>query len=391
MTAGADILEPKGATGQAGLRDHNQRTVLSYLRHTGAAPSADIARRTGLSAQTVSNIIRALIDDGLLKRGASTKGKVGKPSVPVSLDPGGAHALGLSIGRRSAELVLTDFVGTPLETVSTAYAYPTIAEVLEFLDTATAQIMALHPATRSTLAGIGVARPGKIWEWLEVVNAPEDAMRAWQTADVLGEIGQRTGLEVYGGNDARSACVAEQLLGRGREFADFAYIFVGAFIGGGLVLGGKVVPGRTGNAASLGPMPVSDGRGGTTELLNVTSLHVLESLLTRDGLDPMDLRRNPDDWSFCASQIDEWITTTAAPLALACGAITSVVEVEAILIDGAMPDTICTRLTQQIAREFDALDATLIERPVLEQASVGKTARSLGAALLPIHARYFLT
>jgi len=316
MTAGADILEPKGATGQAGLRDHNQRTVLSYLRHTGAAPSADIARRTGLSAQTVSNIIRALIDDGLLKRGASTKGKVGKPSVPVSLDPGGAHALGLSIGRRSAELVLTDFVGTPLETVSTAYAYPTIAEVLEFLDTATAQIMALHPATRSTLAGIGVARPGKIWEWLEVVNAPEDAMRAWQTADVLGEIGQRTGLE---------------------------------------------------------------------------ALHVLESLLTRDGLDPMDLRRNPDDWSFCASQIDEWITTTAAPLALACGAITSVVEVEAILIDGAMPDTICTRLTQQIAREFDALDATLIERPVLEQASVGKTARSLGAALLPIHARYFLT
>ncbi|NNL18480.1 MAG: MarR family transcriptional regulator, partial [Boseongicola sp.] len=100
------ILDPEGGSNQSGLRDQNARLVLSFIRRHGAMPSAEIARRSGLSAQTVSNITRALEADGLVKRGAAIKGKVGKPSVPVKLNPSGVNALGLNIGRRSAELVL---------------------------------------------------------------------------------------------------------------------------------------------------------------------------------------------------------------------------------------------------------------------------------------------
>ncbi len=127
------IINSKAGSDQSQLRDQNQRAVLSFLRHNGTAPSAEIARRLGLSAQTVSNIIRALVAGGLLKLGKTQKGKVGKPSVPVMLHPDGVHGFGLNIGRRSTELVLVDFVGTQRETLSIAYAYPTVEAVLTFL------------------------------------------------------------------------------------------------------------------------------------------------------------------------------------------------------------------------------------------------------------------
>lgn len=391
MTLGeVQIVDPQGGANQSGLRDNNARVVLSFIRRHGAMPSAEIARRSGLSAQTVSNITRALETDGLLVRRKAVKGKVGKPSVPVALNPSGIHALGLSIGRRSAELVLIDFLGTQIATVSTAYPYPTIEGVFAFLKQGIKETFAKHPEAKASVTGIGIARPSKLWEWLEVVHAPEDAMRKWKDIDIVHAITEKTGFEAFVENDATSACVAEHLLGRGDQFSDFAYIFIGAFTGGGLVLNGKVFPGRTGNAAALGPMPVSDGKGGTTELLNVASLHVLETMLSDAGIDPIRLRQSPDDWSFAEPHLTSWLDQTSHSLAIASATIVSVVEVEAVLIDGAMPSDVCARLTQQTANTLEVLDLTMIESPIIEQALVGKNARSLGAALLPIHSRFFL-
>ena len=384
------ILDPSGGGNQSGLRDTNARVVLSFIRRHGGMPSAEIARRSGLSAQTVSNIIRALEADGLLVRGTAIKGKVGKPSIPMTLNPNGVNALGLNIGRRSAELVLVDFGGAPLETLRTSYGYPTIDTVLRFLTDGIAQIFAQHPDARSRVSAIGVASPSKLWEWLEVVDAPEDAMRVWQDLDICEAIEELTGFETFLENDATSACVAEHLLGRGSEFSDFAYIFVGAFVGGGLVLNSKVFSGRTGNAAAFGPMPVPDGHGGTTELLNVASLHVLEKSLSDAGIDPLDLRVHIEDWSRYEAHVGPWIEITSQSLAIATATISSVVEVETILIDGAMPSDVTERLTEATRKAHAALDLTAVNRPLIEQARVGKGARSLGAALLPIHARYFL-
>ena len=92
---------PKG-TNQSGMRAHNERLVLSLVRREALAKS-DIARMTGLSAQTVSVIMRALEQDGLLLRGDPVRGKVGQPSVPMHLAADGAFFYGLKVGRRSAD------------------------------------------------------------------------------------------------------------------------------------------------------------------------------------------------------------------------------------------------------------------------------------------------
>lgn len=72
-------------------------------------------------------------------------------------------------------------------------------------------------------------------------------------------------------------------------------------------------------------------------------------------------------------------------------AISTIVEVATILIDGAMPKAVSTRFTEVTRDAFLKLDLRLIERPSIKQAYVGRNARSLGAALVPIHFRYFLT
>ena len=99
-------------TNQSGMRDYNERLVLSLVRRHGSLAKTEIARLTKLSAQTVSVIMRELEEEGLLLRNEPVRGKIGQPSIPMSLDPEGAFFLGLKIGRRSAELVLIDFLGS---------------------------------------------------------------------------------------------------------------------------------------------------------------------------------------------------------------------------------------------------------------------------------------
>ena len=94
------------------MRLYNERLVLSLIRRYGNAPRAEIARQTGLSAQTIAVIMRQLEADGLVTKQNPQRGRVGQPSVPFALNPDGAFSLGLKIGRRVNDLVLIDFLGS---------------------------------------------------------------------------------------------------------------------------------------------------------------------------------------------------------------------------------------------------------------------------------------
>ena len=95
------VRDFSGGINQSGVRAFNERLLLSILQRSDGLSSGDLARRTGLSPQTTSVILRKLEQDGLLVRGDRVKGKVGKPSQPFTLNPDGAFAVGLKLGRRS--------------------------------------------------------------------------------------------------------------------------------------------------------------------------------------------------------------------------------------------------------------------------------------------------
>ena len=236
---------------------YNERLVLSLVRQYGALAKSDIARMTGLSAQTVSVIMRALEQDGLLKRGEPIRGKIGQPSVPMSLQADGAFFLGLKIGRRSADLVLVDFLGQVRATHRRVYRYPTPVAVVAFVTEAMPGLVAaLPPDQRDRISGMGVAMPFQLWNWVQAIGAPQAEMDAWRERDIQTELAAILGLPVYVQNDATAACGAELVFGTGERPKDFLYFYFGTFIGGGLVLNNQLFLGRTGNAAGVGPIPV---------------------------------------------------------------------------------------------------------------------------------------
>src|SRR5277367_575855 len=127
---------PLSGADQYGVRVYNERLVLSLVRRFGQLSKIEVARMTGLSVQSASTIMNRLGAEGLLKREAPLRGRVGQPTVPVSIDPEGAFALGLKIGRRSSDLVLVDFTGAIRRRASLSYPFPTPEDVLAFAERA---------------------------------------------------------------------------------------------------------------------------------------------------------------------------------------------------------------------------------------------------------------
>ncbi|WP_425593197.1 ROK family transcriptional regulator [Jannaschia rubra] len=387
---GAVVTSISPGLSQKRMRDHNARLLLSLLLRHGELPGSDLARLSGLSAPTVSDILRGLEADGFLKRGDPVRGRVGKPSLPMRIDPEGALSWGFKIGRRSAELILLDLAGAIRAERRLPYAEPHPDEVLAFLAAATAEICAgLSPRQVARIGGIGVAAPFELWSGDEVRHRSR-TFRHWSGVDLRDRIAGFSDLPVSIINDATAACRAEHIYGRGREFSDYACFFVGTYIGGGIVLNNSVYEGRRGNAGALGSLRTVGPHGEGLQLVDAASIHLLEDRLSEAGLDPEALWRQPQDWSALARHVDPWLGRVAQELAGACLSTCAVVDFEAVLIDGAFPPSIRSDLVDRVRRYLVHQDSRGLILPRIEAGTIGAKARAIGAAAGPISSQYLL-
>ena len=385
------VIDPSGGANQVRVRAYNERLVLSLVRRHQSLPKSEIARRSGLSPQTVSVIMRSLEDDGLLLRGEPQRGKVGQPSIPMSLDPSGAYSFGLKIGRRSADLVLVDFLGRQLKSLHQTYSYPLPDALLAFTRDGVSKLAkSLDANQRSRIAGIGISMPFELWNWAEKVGAPPETMDSWRYMDFRAEVSASTDLPAFVQNDGTSACGAELVFGRGAELSDYVYFFIGTFIGGGVVLKHSVYSGRSGNAGALGSMPVLDATQKPSQLIDHASVFRLENMLREASVDPSPVWKSPEDWSVFGIVLEEWIAMAARHLALAIAASCSVIDFEAAIIDGGFPAHVRQDLVTLVRDELLQLDLQGIEKPDIHEGSVGAGARALGGASLPLFDRYLL-
>ena len=184
----AHRLQARGSS-QGGLRQYNERVVLQAVRMHGALPAADIARQSKLTAQTVSLITKRLLDDGLLLKGAPQRGKVGQPSVPLSLNPDGAYAIGVKLGRRSLDVVLVDFTGQVRQRWQQTYAHADPALLLPQLGAWLRDIRrGLGAAKRSRVQGVGLAAPLNLGGWQALLGLPAQVAQQWSQLDLTREV-----------------------------------------------------------------------------------------------------------------------------------------------------------------------------------------------------------
>ncbi|WP_093361205.1 ROK family transcriptional regulator [Tropicimonas isoalkanivorans] len=376
------------------MRAHNERLVLSLLRRNGQLAKAEIARLTGLSAQTISVIMRALEADGLIARGEPRRGRVGQPSVPMHLAPGGAYFLGLKVGRRSLQLVLVDFLGKVLGQVHETHRVPTPSGTLDFVRQAVPDLLAkLGEADRERVAGLGIGMPFYLWDWAEPIGVPESEMAVWRDTDLRADIAAEVPFPVFMENDASAACSAEIVFGapaRPDGLRDFVYAYIGYFAGGGLVLNGRLITGRKGNAGALGSMPVPAEGGGSVQLLDVASLSALEALLVARGLDARAMWESPVDWAIDPGVLALWTARAAAGLAHVAASGAALLDLEALVIDGWMPDRLRATLIEQTQAALSRIDLSGATPPEVVEGTIGPGARALGAASLPLSMRYLV-
>ena len=385
------INDPSGGANQSRVRDYNERLVLSLVRRHGSLAKSQIARRSGLSAQTVSVIMRSLENDGLLLKGEPQRGKVGQPSIPMRLNPSGVFSIGLKIGRRSADLILVDFLGNQLRSISRNFAYPTPSEMIAFTQNGILELIEkLSPSEQKRIAGLGVSMPFELWNWAEKIGAPEGAIEAWKGLDFRSELAAITQLPVSVQNDATAACGAELVFGHGKELTDFVYFFIGTFIGGGIVLNHGLYSGRTGNAGGFGPMPIMQPDGKITTLIDHASIYTLEMRLKAEGFDLTQQWNEPENWHLPEPLLDEWIADTARHLAWAIVASCSVIDFQAAVVDGALPTDIRQKIVASIRVEVGKLDTRGISDLNVLEGIVGRGARALGGASLPFFSLYLL-
>ncbi|MBE1297370.1 MAG: ROK family protein [Rhodobacteraceae bacterium] len=374
------------------MRAYNERLVLSLIRQFGPKPKAEIARITGLSPQTVSVIMRALEGEGLLLKGEPVRGNVGQPSVPMGLAANGAYFLGLKVGRGGSELVLSDFLGQVIRYQRAEHRVPSPSGVLRFAcETIDAFLDSLPTDDRSRVAGLGIALPFRMWDWAQGERGANISdLEAWRGCDLVAELTKSYRFPIYLCNDASAACSAELVFGTTDKPPDFLYVYVGYFVGGGLVLDNALRLGRSGNAAALASIPVQAPSGGMCPLVDLASLTCLEDRLGATSDATLSIWSRSGEWVVPQEALDAWLGQAALGIAQAVIASVCVVDCETVLIDGSMPVAVRAELVARIEHEVASLVTAGVSAPSIQQGSVGYDAKVLGAASLPLSERFLV-
>lgn len=383
------VLRPRGSN-HVGMRQFNERVVLQAIRLNGSCPKAEIARLTGLTAQTIGLITTRLEEDGLLIRHEPLRGRIGQPSIPLALNPDGAFSLGIKIGRRSADLLLVDFTGVVRERQSLPYAYPDAQSLLP----AIAQHMqAMHSGLgplASRLVGVGLAAPFNLGGWHKMLGLPHAVSDHWNGIDLSAQVQSFCDVPVRFAKDTSAACVAELVAGRGRDIKSFLYLFVDTFVGGGLVINSHLHSGIHGNAGAVASLPMQAAtlKGLPEQLIAHASLWELEQRFSAQGL---DARAAYDDRAMqqpFVAHTRAWVDHAASALAHCVVSGTAFLDLDAVVLDGSMTRPLLDLLIAQTEAAMQRYDWEGLWPARLVAGAIGSDARALGGALLPLHENF---
>jgi glucokinase-like ROK family protein len=241
-------------TGAVNTRRLNRQRLLEAVRRLGPISRADLAKQTRLSPPTVSALVEELVGGvGLMREVGVGVSSGGRPPILLEFNANYGCLVGVDIGSRNIRFALADLQGRVLarqqERTRADSCDATIAQVLSGIES----IVRQADRDPSTLFAVGIGAPGMTdVSTGRVISAAN--LAGWTDVPLRALVEQRFRAPVQVDNDANMAALGERWRGVARQVNDFVFIALGAGVGAGVVVGGKLHRGHHWYAGEISRM-----------------------------------------------------------------------------------------------------------------------------------------
>ncbi|GAA3328085.1 MULTISPECIES: ROK family transcriptional regulator [Paeniglutamicibacter] len=235
------------------LGDFNQAVIFESIRRAVDGVSrVELAGSTGLSPQTISNVVRRLLDEGLVREDRTIVSGPGKPRTVLELESNRMVAVGIHLDPGVITVVILNLRGEILHSRRLDIPAVEVPEkTIETMATTVDEIISESGVPRSNVLGVGVVVPGPLDPERGVMIDPP-LLDGWKDVDMVGPLHRLLKLDVIIEKDTIAASIAEQWKGNDAERDNFVTMYVGAGIGAGMVLNGEIHRGISNNAGEIG-------------------------------------------------------------------------------------------------------------------------------------------
>jgi predicted NBD/HSP70 family sugar kinase len=369
---------------QSALRRLNEQRIVEALM-TGPATQAELARSTGLSTATVSNIVKVLQDAAIVATEPTTSS--GRRALSVRLNSNSAVAVGIDFGRRHLRLVLSNLGYDVLaeEAISLPLGHEAdvgIAAAVDVLDS----LLEQAGVARRDVVGVGAGIPGPIDHRTGSV-AQGAILPEWVGFNLLSHLEDVLQLPVYIDNDANLGALSEVTWGPHSSVSNLVFVKIGSGIGAGLILNGQPFYGHVGVTGEIGHATIVEhglvcrcGNRGCLE--TVASTTTMVELLSRGEKEPI----TPDDIVRRALAHDAATLRVIDDAGLAVGRslgnVANLINPEVIVVGGPLAE-LGDILLDPIRRGLMRHAVPLIgQSTTVTMSALGSRAEVLGAAAL---------
>ena len=229
-------------------------TTMQAIIHCGPISRASISKQTGISKQTVSELVRILEDEGWIRETGRTSGHVGRTATTYELIPDSAYMVAADLGGTKLRVAIVDLAGNVVsEVVEPTHpdgGEQVAVQIGALLRRAADEAGVDHARIRQTVIGC----PGVPDQATGRVQYAPNIARI-DSFDFRAAVAAAAGTEVILENDVNLAVLGEQWLGAGQGIDHLAFIALGTGIGAGIIVGGTLQRGATGAAGELGYLP----------------------------------------------------------------------------------------------------------------------------------------
>lgn len=242
------------------MGDFNRSVILEAIRRSRDGLSrTELVDATGLSAQTITNITRRLLDDRFIEEAGRTIQGPGKPRTTLRLNATSRLSIGVHLDPAMMTFVLLDFTGAVIARSARRMPADDARRIIAAMAGAIRDLIDESGVEPEAIIGIGVATPGPLdAEHGTVVDPPK--LHSWHRVPLRDALAEATGLRVTLEKDTTAAAVAELWTGDHPPEGSFLFVYLGIGIGTALVIDGDVVKGASRNAGEVGHIIV-DPRG----------------------------------------------------------------------------------------------------------------------------------